>query len=173
MKLRICQRKRHKRRFSQLRLSVYQKIAAIIAALLVPTVGMLINYCFGVELSLLQIAGLWVTVALTAFISVQLSGIFMRFIGDAGTFLNVALLLVQIISSGAILAREQMLGFFSIISVISPMYYAVTAMKNFLFGQGVWSFTLVLALMAVILAVIDLICAHVQDYRKKRYCEQG
>lgn len=84
MKLRICQRKRHKRRFSQLRLSVYQKIAAIIAALLVPTVGMLINYCFGVELSLLQIAGLWVTVALTAFISVQLSGIFMRFIGDAG-----------------------------------------------------------------------------------------
>lgn len=163
----------NKRRFSQLRLSVYQKIAAIIAALLVPTVGMLINYCFGVELSLLQIAGLWVTVALTAFISVQLSGIFMRFIGDAGTFLNVALLLVQIISSGAILAREQMLGFFSIISVISPMYYAVAAMKNFLFGQGVWSFTLVLALMAVILAVIDLICAHVQDYRKKRYCEQG
>ena len=66
-----------------------------------------------------------------------------------------------------------MLGFFSIISVISPMYYAVAAMKNFLFGQGVWSFTLVLALMAVILAVIDLICAHVQDYRKKRYCEQG
>ncbi|MNC22507.1 hypothetical protein D3C75_705090 [compost metagenome] len=96
---------------------------------------------------------MWLLHSLELFGAIQFTSVFCLLLGQAGMLLNMPLLLIQTISSGAVLPRAMMPGFFQAISHISVMYYTVQLDYNTLFGGGQTP-TLLLSLGAVAITAL-------------------
>lgn len=76
------------------------------------------------------------TVLISFMILAQLS---LLLLGDAGAWLNIALLSLQMLASGATIPRDLLSPFYSWIGPLSPAYYAVDGMLDLVIGgTGVW-----------------------------------
>ncbi|MHA6530610.1 YhgE/Pip domain-containing protein [Paenibacillus sp. BAC0078] len=79
---------------------------------------------------------MWLLHALELFTAIQFTSIPCLLLGQGGMLLNLPLMLVQTIASGAVLPQVMMPGFFRAVSHASLMYYTVQLDYNTLFGGG-------------------------------------
>lgn len=83
---------------------------------------------------------------------------FLTLFGNAGMLFNIAMLSLQLVSSGAIVPRELLSSFYHSLSNAFPATYAVNGLMNILFGgPSVGIEAGFLALIAVIALVIDFV----------------
>lgn len=81
---------------------------------------------------------------------------FLTLFGNAGMLFNIAMLSLQLVSSGAIVPRELLSNFYHSLSNFFPATYAVNGLMNILFGgPGVGKEVSSLLLIAVIALGID------------------
>ncbi|MVP01662.1 YhgE/Pip domain-containing protein [Paenibacillus lutrae] len=127
-----------------------QGINALVS-LVVPVVGLTIYFLvqggFGGEIFMKA----WMLQALEMFAAIEFMSIFCLLLGDKAIFVNITLLLMQTISSGAVMTQDMMPGLFKALSYVSVMFYSVQTSFSILFGGGQAGVHLLgLALMAVI-----------------------
>ncbi|NOU62799.1 DUF3533 domain-containing protein [Paenibacillus sp. LMG 31461] len=83
---------------------------------------------------------------------------FLTLFGNAGMLFNIAMLSLQLVSSGAIVPRELLSDFYHSISNFFPATYAVNGLMNILFGgPGVGSEVGFLFVIAAVALVIDMV----------------
>ncbi|NOV04709.1 YhgE/Pip domain-containing protein [Paenibacillus planticolens] len=83
---------------------------------------------------------------------------FLTLFGNAGMLFNIAMLSLQLVSSGAIVPRELLSSFYHSLSNAFPATYAVNGLMNILFGgPGVGKEAGFLFLIAAIALVIDIV----------------
>ncbi|WP_068776677.1 YhgE/Pip domain-containing protein [Paenibacillus sp. FJAT-26967] len=127
-----------------------QGINALVS-LVAPVVGLTIYFLvqggFGGEIFMKA----WMLQALEMFAAIEFMSIFCLLLGDKAIFVNITLLLMQTISSGAVMTQDMMPGLFKALSYVSVMFYSVQTSFSILFGGGQAGVHLLgLALMAVI-----------------------
>lgn len=88
---------------------------------------------------------------------------FLTLFGNAGMLFNIAMLSLQLVSSGAIVPRELLSNFYHSISNFFPATYAVNGLMNILFGgPGVGSEVGFLLVIAAAALVIDMLVVTVK-----------
>ncbi|QWU13836.1 ABC-2 family transporter protein [Paenibacillus sophorae] len=76
-------------------------------------------------------------------------------LGTAGMLLNIVLLSVQLVSSGAMMPREMLSGFYFNLGGVLPATYAVEGLMNLLFGgPGIGSIATALLVIAAVMALV-------------------
>lgn len=143
----------------------YQAIS-VGTSLVAPLVGLGIYFCvqggYGAETFL----HMWLLHSLEMLTAIEFTGIFILLFGQGGMLVNLTLLLAQTISSGAVMAREMMPGFFKPFSYVAPMFYSVHADFDILFGGGkMTQYVLGLAAIAVFSLLIGIVIYQVKSMR--------
>jgi|GEM_PF-2821736 len=126
------------------------QILGFLASFIVPLGGLAIfalvgSFAFG---ALVQV---WLVMAFIIFASLQINLVCLYISPSFGSLFSIALMLTQLMASGAVISRAMMYPFIRFISYISPHFYAVEGIGKALFGGGGGWFT--------DLASIWLICA--------------
>jgi uncharacterized phage infection (PIP) family protein YhgE len=100
------------------------------------------------------------TVILSCMILAQFS---LLLLGDAGAWLNIALLSIQMLASGATIPRDVLSPFYSWIGPFSPAYYAVDGMLDLVIGgSGVWQDMFYLLCIGAAIAVLSMILTFIR-----------
>ncbi|MEK5278690.1 MULTISPECIES: YhgE/Pip domain-containing protein [Paenibacillus] len=95
------------------------------------------------------------TVILSCMILAQFS---LLLLGDAGGWLNIALLSMQMLASGATIPRDVLSPFYNWIGPFSPAYYAVNGMLDLVIGgNGVWKDMFYLLCIGATIAVLSVL----------------
>lgn len=91
---------------------------------------------------------------------------FLTLFRNAGMLFNIAMLSLQLVSSGAIVPRELLSNFYHSLSNVFPATYAVNGLMNILFGgPSVGKEISLLLLIAVIAFVIDFMVVSVKKVK--------
>jgi YhgE/Pip-like protein len=94
------------------------------------------------------------TIILSCMCLAQLS---LLLLGDAGAWLNIALLSMQMLASGATIPRDLLSPFYSWIGPFSPAYYAVNGMLDLVIGgTGVWQNMLYLVCIGAATTILSI-----------------
>jgi len=107
-------------------------IVALIAPLIGISIYFLIQGGHGAEV----FVKVWLVHALELFGAIEFMSIFSLLLKDKAIFVNLTLMLIQTISSGATMSREMMPWLFKIVSYISIMFYTVQTDFSIIFGGG-------------------------------------
>ncbi len=107
-------------------------IVALIAPLLGISIYFLIQGGHGADVFF----KVWLVHALELFGAIEFMSIFSLLLKDKAIFVNLTLMLIQTISSGATMSREMMPWLFNIMSYISIMFYTVQTDFSIIFGGG-------------------------------------
>jgi uncharacterized phage infection (PIP) family protein YhgE len=100
------------------------------------------------------------TVILSCMILAQFS---LLLLGDAGAWLNIALLSIQMLASGATIPRDVLSPFYSWIGPFSPAYYAVDGMLDLVIGgKGVWQDMFYLLCIGAAIAALSMILTFIR-----------
>jgi uncharacterized phage infection (PIP) family protein YhgE len=106
---------------------------------------------------------LWAFEALFLLTFALVAQMFLTLFGNAGMLFNIAMLSLQLVSSGAIVPRELLSEFYHAVSNYFPATYAVNGLMNILFGgPGVGSQAGALFLIAAAALAIDVIVVSVK-----------
>ncbi len=103
------------------------------AGIVVALVGTSLVLLFGAEAQQGFMA-LWGFMSLFVVTFMLMAQLFLLFFGPAGMIFNIIMLSVQLVSSGAMLPRDLLPGFYQGLSNILPATYAVDGTMNLLFG---------------------------------------
>lgn len=91
---------------------------------------------------------------------------FLTLFGNAGMLFNIAMLSLQLVSSGAIVPRELLSNFYHSMSNAFPATYAVNGLMNILFGgPGVGKEISLLLLIAVIALAVDFVVVSIKKVK--------
>ncbi|MDT3424869.1 putative phage infection (PIP) family protein YhgE [Paenibacillus forsythiae] len=126
----------------------------IAAAIIVSLVGTSLVELLGgqVEQGFLAVWGFEALFVLTFMVLAQT---LIMLLGTPGMLLNIALLSVQLVSSGAMMPREMLSGFYFNLGSILPATYAVEGLMNLLFGgPGIGGVATPLLITAAVLALV-------------------
>ncbi|CAN7245890.1 ABC transporter permease [Paenibacillus sp. LjRoot153] len=143
-------------------LSKTQKLAArigitVIAAIVVGLISAIMVVSLGGHVDKGFVA-LWGFESLFLLTFALVAQMFLTLFGNAGMLFNIAMLSLQLVSSGAIVPRELLSDFYHSISNFFPATYAVNGLMNILFGgPGVGSEIGFLFLIAAVALVIDIL----------------
>ncbi|MDH6373821.1 hypothetical protein CA600_26475 [Paenibacillus sp. VTT E-133280] len=100
------------------------------------------------------------TVILSCMILAQFS---LLLLGDAGAWLNIALLSIQMLASGATIPRDVLSPFYSWIGPFSPAYYAVNGMLDLVIGgNGIWKDMFYLLCIGAAIAGLSIILTFIR-----------
>ncbi len=77
---------------------------------------------------------IWSYLALIIWTFLSVAQIFLLWVGPAGMLFNILVLSVQLVTSGAMVPRELLSGFYQFVSDYLPATYAVEGLMNLLFG---------------------------------------
>ncbi|TXK81019.1 YhgE/Pip domain-containing protein [Paenibacillus sp. N3.4] len=100
---------------------------------------------------------LWGFESIFLFTFAAVAQMFLTLFGNAGMLFNIAMLSLQLVSSGAIVPRELLSNFYHSLSNFFPATYAINGVMNILFGgPGVGKEVGSLFLIAAIALVIDI-----------------
>ncbi|WP_407870643.1 YhgE/Pip domain-containing protein [Paenibacillus sp. P36] len=109
---------------------------------------------------------LWLFESLFLLTFAFVAQMFLTLFGNAGMLFNIAMLSLQLVSSGAIVPRELLSNFYHTLSNYFPATYAVNGLMNILFGgPGVTKEVSSLLLIAVIALVIDCVVASIKKVK--------
>lgn len=104
------------------------------------------------------------TLLLSFMILAQLS---LLLLGDAGAWLNIALLSLQMLASGATIPRELLSPFYSWIGPLSPAYYAVDGMLDLVIGgTGVWQDLIFIICIGAVAAALSILLTFIRKETK-------
>jgi uncharacterized phage infection (PIP) family protein YhgE len=143
-------------------LSKTQKMAArigitVIAAIVVGLISAIMVVSLGGHVDKGFVA-LWGFESLFLLTFALVAQMFLTLFGNAGMLFNIAMLSLQLVSSGAIVPRELLSDFYHSISNFFPATYAVNGLMNILFGgPGVGSEVGFLFVIAAVALVIDMV----------------
>ncbi|KRE70399.1 YhgE/Pip domain-containing protein [Paenibacillus sp. Soil750] len=143
-------------------LSKTQKMAArigitVIAAIVVGLISATMVVSLGGHVDKGFVA-LWGFESLFLLTFALVAQMFLTLFGNAGMLFNIAMLSLQLVSSGAIVPRELLSDFYHSISNFFPATYAVNGLMNILFGgPGVGSEVGYLFVIAAVALVIDMV----------------
>ena len=107
-------------------------LVSILAPLIGLTIYFLVQGGYGAE----TFVKVWLLHSLELFAAIEFMSIFSILLKDKAIFANISLMLIQTISSGAVLTYGMMDGFFKFFSHISIMYYTIQTEFSLLFGGG-------------------------------------
>lgn len=105
----------------------------IMVALVISTIGSIMVYAMGVH-PVQGFALMWLFQMLYFCTFLFLAQLPFFLLGDAGAWINIALLSIQLLSSGATIPREVMSAFYRNISDYLPATYAVNGIMNIVTG---------------------------------------
>ncbi|MBA2937082.1 ABC transporter permease [Paenibacillus sp. CGMCC 1.16610] len=109
---------------------------------------------------------LWLFESLFLLTFAFVAQMFLTLFGNAGMLFNIAMLSLQLVSSGAIVPRELLSSFYHTLSNYFPATYAVNGLMNILFGgPGVTKEVSSLLLIAVIALAIDYVVASIKKVK--------
>ncbi|MBD0383704.1 YhgE/Pip domain-containing protein [Paenibacillus sedimenti] len=119
-------------------LSKSQKLVArlaitVFAAVVVGLIGSSMVVALGGHVEKGYLA-LWAFQSLFLLAFALVAQMFLTLFGNAGMLFNIAMLSLQLVSSGAIVPRELLSGFYHTLSEAFPATYAVNGLMNILFG---------------------------------------
>ncbi|MFY0545047.1 YhgE/Pip domain-containing protein [Brevibacillus sp. H7] len=77
---------------------------------------------------------IWLYLSLIIWTFLSVAQIFLLWFGPAGMLFNIIVLSIQLVTSGAMVPRELLSGFYAAISEYLPATYAVEGLMNLLFG---------------------------------------
>jgi uncharacterized phage infection (PIP) family protein YhgE len=84
-------------------------------------------------------------------------------LGDAGAWLNVALLSIQMLSSGATIPRDVLSPFYQSVGQFFPAYYAVDGMLDLVIGgEGIMRDVLALIVIAAAATLVSLLLTQIR-----------
>lgn len=130
---------------------------AVLISLVAPIVGIGIYFMvhgYGSDVFI----QLWFHHFIQMFVSFQFNFVFILLLGQIGMIANITLLLMQTISSGAIMTQDMMFGVYKVLSYISPMYYSVQSDFSIMFGGGnLTEYTLKLILIGVVILIMNIL----------------
>ncbi|MFC7678771.1 YhgE/Pip domain-containing protein [Paenibacillus sp. GCM10028914] len=107
-------------------------LVSLLAPLIGLTIYFLIQGGYGAE----TFVKVWLLHSLELFAAIEFMSIFSILLKDKAIFANLSLMLIQTISSGAVLTYGMMDGFYKFFSHISIMYYTIQTEFSILFGGG-------------------------------------
>lgn len=94
-------------------------------------------------------------------------------LGDAGAWLNIALLSLQMVSSGATVPREILPSFYIWAGRLFPASYAVDGMLDLVLGgEGVWRDALALMGIAGVCMLLTIMVTATRNSRSRRFAER-
>ncbi|MCL6459000.1 MAG: ABC transporter permease [Gorillibacterium sp.] len=126
-------------------------------SLIVSVIGASMIYGLGIRSSLGFMA-MWMFEFLILLISMTVAQLSMLLLGEAGAWLNVGLLSLQMVSSGATIPREVLSPFYIWIGQFFPAQYAVDGMMDLIIGgSGLWLDVLALIYIGVICTLLSVI----------------
>lgn len=112
-----------------------QAVTAVVS-LIAPLIGISIYFLvqggYGPEVFF----KIWLLHAVELYAAIQFMSIFSLLLKDKAIFVNLTLMLIQTICSGAVMTYGMMPGFFKFFSHISIMYYTVQTEFSLFFGGG-------------------------------------
>lgn len=104
------------------------------------------------------------TVLVSFMILAQLS---LLLLGDAGAWLNIALLSIQMLASGATIPRDLLSPFYSWIGPLSPAYYAVDGMLDLVIGGSeVWQDMISMLFIGAVTAALSIVLTFIRKETK-------
>ncbi|QAY66876.1 YhgE/Pip domain-containing protein [Paenibacillus protaetiae] len=106
----------------------------IVSAVVVSLVGVSFVTILGGQIDHSQFFQMWMFQGLFLLVFMFVSQMFLSLIGMPGMLFNIMLLSAQLVSSGAIVPRELLSGFYSDLGTLLPATYAVEGIMNVLFG---------------------------------------
>ena len=109
---------------------LYSKVLTAIGCAIIPLAGVAIFHFCSAGFSVDQLAKIWALEVMTSFISIQIVSVLHRVMGEGGSLVAVALLLAQIVSSGAVIGQNQLMAPYRLLCAISPMHYAIVGVKE-------------------------------------------
>ncbi|GAB6991137.1 YhgE/Pip domain-containing protein [Paenibacillus pini] len=107
-----------------------------IVALLAPLVGLGIYFLVQGGYGPAIFVKVWLTHSLELFAAIEFMSIFSLLLKDKAIFANITLMLIQTISSGAVMSQSVMPGFYRALSHVSIMFYTVQTDLSLFFGGG-------------------------------------
>lgn len=107
-----------------------------IVSLLAPLIGLTIYFLVQGGYGADTFVKVWLLHSLELFAAIEFMSIFSILLKDKAIFANLTLMLIQTISSGAVLTYGMMDGFFKFFSHISIMFYTIQTEFSILFGGG-------------------------------------
>lgn len=108
----------------------------LLTSIVAPVIGIAIYFAMTGNFDSEVFFKMWASHALEMFGAIQFMSIFSLLLGQKSIFVNLPFMLVQTISSGAVLTQGMMPGFFKAISYISIMFYSVQIDFSIMFGGG-------------------------------------
>lgn len=130
----------------------------LLIAVFTPLVGLAIYFGIFQSYSFGTMAVVWLSHALFMFAAICFTSVISLLAGQASTFVQTPLLMLQIIACGAMMTQDMMPGLFEFVSHISVMYYSVQSDYAMLFaGQASAADIGMMAVIAVVSAVLGLI----------------
>lgn len=109
---------------------------------------------------------LWITSALLLFSAYNFNAILVLLIGQIGTALNTFLTMLQVVASAGMVPVLAMNGFFKGIHGLMPMYYAVQADFNIMYGgTGTTSIWLGLLTLTGVTILINLVIVALRKHQ--------
>ncbi|MEW9701240.1 YhgE/Pip domain-containing protein [Paenibacillus sp. SI8] len=142
-------------------LSKGQKLAArliitVIASAVIGVIGATMVVALGGHVEKGYLA-LWAFQSLFLLTFALVAQMFLTLFGNAGMLFNIAMLSLQLVSSGAIVPRELLSNFYHTLSSVFPATYAVNGLMDILFGgPAVGKEVGYLFLIAGIAVIIDM-----------------
>jgi len=129
-------------------------IINVVSAVVVALVGSSLVLALGGK-SAGGFVSMWMFQTLFLLTFMLFSQLFLILLGMAGMMVNIAMLSVQLVSSGAMMPRELLSGFYMTLSEYLPATYAVEGMMDILFGgPGAGTAAQSLAVIAIVCALL-------------------
>lgn len=107
-----------------------------LVSLIGPLIGLAIYFLFQGGHGADTFVEMWLLHSLELFAAIEFMSIFSILLKDKAIFVNLTLMLIQTISSGAVLTYGMMDGFYKFFSHISIMFYTVQTEFSILYGGG-------------------------------------
>lgn len=149
-------------------LFIVRQIINLLAAITISLLTISLMYAFQIEVDS-SFFNVWIFQALLMFSFLMLSQIFVIAFGNIGMVCNIALVALQLVSSGAIVPKKLLPTFYEAIGSYLPATYGVSGYFRFLYGgESVAADVSVLFIMTSVCIVIAISIVAVQSVLQKR-----
>ncbi|WLV24921.1 hypothetical protein QR721_01390 [Aciduricibacillus chroicocephali] len=126
-------------------------VMSVLVSLISPAIGVLVYYAITGGFDGGVFVKVWLTHSIEMFAAIEFMSIFALLFRSHAMYVNLPIMLVQTIASGAMMTTAMMPGMFKAFSYVSIMFYSVQADYSMMYGGGgVAEHLLKLALIALV-----------------------
>jgi hypothetical protein len=138
---------------------IYGELLCLLLSLVAPIGGIAIFSVFS-SFHLSILLKIWFIEIFITFASLQINLITNYVFSIFGNIIGVGVFLAQIVASGALFSREMMLVPMKFISHITPLYYSINEVQNYLFSSGKSNNNILILLLIVLILTLIVFVIH-------------